>query len=260
MRRMAFLLLCSSCIQSTGGNVVTFQMSASGDNQVVSGGPLTFVTARQYEVTLTQAKLFIGAVYFSAQNPQNYQLETSCIQPGVYTGEIRAPITINLLSPEAIDFQIEGNGTDLLTQSAEIWLSESVVNAESSSKEILSVAGIARKGLEKIPFTGRLTIGRNRKLPLRNAALPGSNPICQQRIVAPIPFETTLTNESRIRIQIDPRAFFSSVEFLELSKTDAGERVFLDDGNSPLQPDQALFNALTASSGPWRFEITERDR
>ncbi|MEW5740235.1 MAG: hypothetical protein AB1938_14985, partial [Myxococcota bacterium] len=81
MKRLALsLLFLSGCVQTTGGRLVEFSAQASGDPAVVSGGPLSFTTPAGFDVTLTRAQLFAGAVYLSQQNPQSYTLETSCIQ------------------------------------------------------------------------------------------------------------------------------------------------------------------------------------
>src|SRR5438445_6042797 len=42
------LVALSGCIQTTGGNVVSFQATAGGDPEIVNGGALTFTTPRGF--------------------------------------------------------------------------------------------------------------------------------------------------------------------------------------------------------------------
>lgn len=248
-------LLLAGCIQTTGGHLVGFEAQASGDPDVVSGGPLAFTTPAGFDVTLTKAQLFVGAVYFNQQNPQNYTLETSCIQTGVYSGEVRGGVTVDVLSPTPVRFPVEGNGTSVATRAAELWLTGGDVEASVDKTVVLDVAGTATKGADSFPFEGQVTISQNRVIPPRNPALPGSNPLCQQRIVAPIPFDTELAEGATVTLLVDPRAWFASVDFSGLTKvSDAPLRYqFQDTSDSSAQPDKALYNALRAAVGPYRF-------
>ena len=86
MRFLVWIALSAlGCIQTTGGRVVSFEAQASGDPAIVSGGPLRFTTPRGFDVTLNRARLSVGALYLNQQNPQNYSLEESCIQKGIYS-------------------------------------------------------------------------------------------------------------------------------------------------------------------------------
>lgn len=258
MKRLVLMLALSGCVQSTGGNLVSFHAQASGDPAVVSGGPLTFTTPKGFTVTLTRAQLTVGALYLNQQNPQNYTLEESCVQEGIYSGEVRGKVSLDALSPTPTPFPVEGNGTDTLTRAAELWLTGGDLLADVDKTVILDAAGTATGAAGTFPFDARFTISQNRLLPPRNPALPGSNPLCRQRIVSPIPFEARLTEGSTLWLQVDPRAWFSSVDFAELTQVSdmpAAYR-FTDDSASSLQPDKALFNGLRSASGPYRLELT----
>ena len=253
------LLLLTGCIQSTGGNVVAFEAHASGDPAIVTGAPLTFTTPSGFDVTLNRAQLTIGALYLNQQNPQNYSLEESCVQDGIYSGEVRGGLTVDALSAEPQPFPIAGNGTDARTRAAELWLTGGDLFAEDDDTVLLNVAGVATRGLESFPFEGQLTIGANRKIPPRNPALPGSNPLCRQRIVSPIPFDVRLAAGSSVAVLVDPRAWFVAVDFSELTKVSDVPLLyrFVDDSSSSAQPDRALYSALRSSSGPYRLELKE---
>jgi hypothetical protein len=253
---LALAALCG-CVQSTGGNVVSFSARAVAD-PVVTGGPLTFTTPKGFDVTLTRARLTVGALYLNQQNPQSYTLEGSCLQDGVYSGEVRGGMTLDALSPAPVDFPVRGNGTDVLTRAAELWLTGGEIDADTDRTVLLDVAGTATSGAGTFPFEGQLTISSNRVIPPRNPALPGSNPLCRQRIVSPIPFEAQLSEGSTVTLVVDPRAYFTSVDFAELTRVSDVPLLyrFVDDQGSSAQPDKALYNALRSVSGPYRLELT----
>jgi hypothetical protein len=245
---LVLLFVASACVQTTGGNLVTFSAEAVGTPAAAS-----FTTGKGYEVTLSRAQLFVGAVYLNQSNPAEHTLETSCILPGVYSGEVRGSLTIDALSGAAQAFPTQGNGTDSPVRAGELWLTDSDVNDDDSRKVVLDVEGVAtRGGGMPVPFSASFTIGKNRKLPPRDPALPGSNPLCKERIVSPIPTELTLKEGGTLRLVVDPRAWFSSVEFSEL-----GGATFVDDSATAKQPDIALYNALRAAKGPYTFEWRE---
>lgn len=259
MKRFTLMLLplLAGCIQTTGGRLVSFSAEASGDPAVVTGGPLTFTTASGYDVTLTRAQLTVGALYLNQQNPETYALEQACVQPGIYSGEVRGGLTLDALSATAVPFPVAGNGNDLPTRAAELWLTSGDVFATEDRTPILEVAGTARRGADTFPFEGTLSIGSNRAIPPRNPALPGSNPLCAQRIVRPIPFDATLAEASTVALVVDPRAFFVAVDFAGLTRVSDAPLLyrFVDDVASPAQPDKALYNALRSAVGPYRLEL-----
>lgn len=250
-------LLVAGCLPSTGGALVSFSAHAQGDPAVVTGGPLSFVTPKGYEVRLDRARVTVGALYLGQQNPQNYTLEPSCIQPGVYSGEVRGGLVVDALSPTPQAFPIAGNGTDAPTRAAELWLTGGELLADTDKTVILDVAGEAVRGAERWPFTGVVTISSNRATPPRNPALPSSNPLCQQRIVGPIAFDATLAEGSTVALVVDPRAWFAGVEFAELTPVASapGTFAFTDDGASSAQPDKSLYNALRSAAGPYRLQL-----
>lgn len=259
MKRLVPLLplLLAGCVQSTGGALVGFAAQAGGAPAVVDGGPLTFTSGRGFEVRLDRARLTVGAVYLNQQNPQAYALEASCIQPGIYTGEVRGGLVVDALSPVPQPFPVAGNGTDGETRAAELWLTGGDVLAEEDRTVILDVAGQASRGAETWPFEAQLTIGQNRAVPPRNPALPGSNPLCQQRIVSPVAFDARLAEGATLWLQVDPRAWFASVDFAALTRVSDAPVLyrFTDDQASSAQPDKALYNGLRSAAGPYRFEL-----
>lgn len=256
-RLLVLPLLLAGCIPSTGGALVSFAAHAHGDPAVVTGGPLSFTTPKGYEVRLDRALVTVGALYLSQQNPQSYTLEPSCIQPGLYSGEVRGGLVVDALSPTPQPFPVAGNGTDAPTRAAELWLTGGDVLAATDRTVVLDVAGEASRGAERWPFTAAFTISSNRATPPRNPALPGSNPLCQQRIVGPVAFDATLAEGSTVALVVDPRGWFVGVEFAELNPVagSPGAFAFTDDSSSSAQPDKSLYNALRSASGPYRLEF-----
>ncbi len=253
-------LLGASCLDSTGNRLVGFKAQASGDPALglVAGQPYTFTSGRGYEVTLTTARLFVGAVYLSTLEPMTASgsVEAPCVTPGLITGEVRGGLLVDVLDPTPQVFPAPGVGSDVPTRSAQLWLTSGDVSAADDSQVILHVEGTAARGGTSWPFVGKLTLGKNRALPPRSAALPSANPICEQRIVTPIPFAAALDGRA-VWLKVDPRAYFASVNFgtlLQVSSTPPSY-AFRDDAATADQADNALFNGLRAASGPYRLEL-----
>ncbi len=245
MRASILTILLTSCIPATQGKLVTFVAEAVGEPAAAS-----FTTPRGFEVTLSRARLHIGALYLNQTNPATHSEETACVLPGIYTGEVRGGLDVDVLSGVAQPFPVEGNGTNFPTQAAELWLTDGDINADESRASILEVEGIATQGALSWPFEARYTIGRNRAQPPRNSALPGSYPICKQRIVSPIPVEFTLEGTGTLRLKVDPRRWFDTVDFASLQKVQDLPLLyrFIDNTVEGGQPDTALFNAMRAAS------------
>jgi len=249
----SFITLLCACVQSTGGRLVEFDATASGPNDAVAGQPYRFTAASGFEVTLTSAELFVGAVYLNQTNPANYTGETACILPGIYSGEVKGSLRIDVLNPDPQPFPVKGVGTDAPTRAGELWLTAQDVNADDEKTVVLSLEGSAKRGGATWPFKAAITIGANRRLPA-SPALPGTNPLCKQRIVSPIAAALTLGSEGTLHLQVDPRRWLDNADFSQLapSADDATKFEFFD-GPSSRQPDVALYNALHATSGPYEF-------
>jgi hypothetical protein len=249
-------LISSACIPTTGGQLVSFSLQASGPADINAGQPYRFQTPAGYAVTLSEARLFVGAVYFNQSNPAGYSQETACVLPGIYTGQVLAPLEVNALDSSAQAFGIQGTGSDTPTLGAELWLTSGDVNADADSTIIVKTAGIAEKDGKQWPFEARYSIGQNRRLPPRNPALPGSNPLCKQRIVSPIPADLTLSEGAVVRLTVDPKAWFQAVKFSELKESQLrnGAYRFIDSSSAAGQPDIALYNAVRTAEGVYQFQ------
>jgi hypothetical protein len=243
-------LLLSACGASTGGALVQFSAVARGE------GAASFTTTKGYTVDLTRARLFVGAVYLNQTTPGNYAGEVACVLPGVYSGEVRAPLTVDALSPLVQPFPKPGVGTAFPSKAGELWLTSGDINAPEDKQVLLEVAGTARKGAEVFPFDGALTIGANRAQPPRDTNLPGSNPLCRQRIVTPIPLDVVLADSGTLTLTVKPSGWFDNVEFSQLDKVSDSPLLYRFQDVSEGQPSTALYTALRASQGVYSFGFT----
>jgi hypothetical protein len=243
MKRALLSLLLAGCSGTTGSNLVSFQALAGGPADAAS--PLVFQTAIGYSVSLSRARLRIGAIYLNTSNPSSGSGATSCVLPGIYVAEAFGPVTVDLLSPALTAFPIHGEGTETLATTAEVWLTGGDVDAPIDPTVILDVGGTAERGGTSYPFQGSVTISSNRAIPVVSPALPGSNPICKQRIVTPIAVQLTPTTGGALTLRIDPRGMFQTVDFA------AANGGVIPDTNAG--PGAALFKGLLSNAGVYQF-------
>ena len=243
MRRVLLFALLAACCGTTGSNLVSFQAKAGGPADAAS--PLVFDTAVGFHVSLTRATLRIGAVYLNTANPSSGAGATSCVLPGIYVAEAFGPVTVDLLSPALQPFPAAGEGTETQATTAEVWLTGGDVNAPVDPTVIFDVAGTATKGGATYPFQGAITISSNRAIPILTPALPGSNPICKQRIVTPIAVDLTPTDGGVLTMRIDPRGMFPTVDFSTLTGTQIPD--------SSAGAGGVLFKGLLSNAGVYQF-------
>lgn len=241
-------LATPSCNGTTGGDLLTFDAFAAGPEDAVAGEPYVFDTPRGYSVTLTTAKLHVGALYLNKSVPTSVSSDTTCTLAGIYVAEVPGPVDVDLLSPTPVPFSVDGFATTEEARTAEIWLTGGSIDADTDPTVILEIAGTATRGTETLPFTGTVTIGPNRLLEPPGPAQPGARPICKQRVVSPIPVDIRPTDGGHLVLRVDPRGFFSNVDFARL-EVEGGTATFRDDGDDP--PSKNLFSGLRASEGTY---------
>ncbi len=244
----------AACVGSTGGGVVTFDAIAHGPKNASHNAGYGFHTTAGWDVTLTRAKMQIGAVYLNRSVPLASSRETSCVLPGIYVGEVTDGVVVDVLDPAGLRFPVRGAGTKDHAVTAEIWLGASDINAQSDDTVLLDVAGTAVKGAARVPFEGTITIRKNRAIPPENAAQPGGNPLCEQRIISPIPVSLDLFDGGTLDIAIEPRAWFDGVKFDKLTEDTPGHFLFGDDSAS--QPDINLYMGFRGNQGAYGFAFT----
>jgi hypothetical protein len=255
MRRTSSLLalLLAACGGSTGSGLVTFRAMAGGPADA-TGGPLSFA-AGSYQVTLSRARLRIGAVYLNQTVPASGAAASGCVQiPPIYVAEAFGPVTLDLLSPILQPFPAVGEATQTQARTAEVWLTGGDVNAPQDPTVILDVAGTASKAGTAFPFQGTVTISLNRAIPPGNPALPGNNPICKQRIVSPIEVDITPTNGGVLTLRVDPRGMFNTVDFATLGPAPGSSTVLEIPDTNATSAGTALFkDGLHSAFGVYQF-------
>lgn len=250
-------LLSTSCIGTTGSDLVTFRAFAAGLAELpadVKDRGLTFVNGRGWSITLTRAKVRIGAVYLNRSVPVSGGQERECFLPGVYVAQVLSGAEVDALSPQLQPFPEPGTATEDPAVTGEVWLTGGRVDALDDRTVIAAVAGTATRGAESMRFEGTITIGKNRLTAQTDPARPGANPLCAERIVTPIPVSITPTRGGSLVVRVDPRAWFANVELGELEVVSAGSdlRVFPDESTG--QPATNLYRGLRAANGVYRFE------
>ena len=240
----------------TGGEIVSFSAYASGLPGVA--GTAELETGAGFHVSLTKASLHIGAVYLRLGQTNPGSANASCVGDTTYGVQVPGPIDVDVLSAEPQPFSYPGAATTDLDQSGEIWLVDGDINRVASTAVIVSVAGTAAKDGATHAFAATMTIGQNRLVAPANPAAPGTNPICKQRIVAPIPVSLQPSVGGHLLLQIDPAAWFADVDFATLVPGDDGSTLVIPDTGSGSGPDvaagRAFFAGVTgASADTYRF-------
>lgn len=237
-----------ACVGTTGSALVTFHAAAAGPSDAAPGQPLAFDNGKGFHVTLTRARLHVGAVYLNRSVPTSGAQATACILPGIYVGEVLSPLDVDALSPVPQPFGATGDGTSDEARTAELWLTGGDVNADEDPTRILDVAGTATKGDTTIAFEGQVTIGSNWQQQAADPSLPGAHPVCKLRIVSPIAIDLAPRDGGTLLLRVDPRAWFANVDFAQLPISEGTARI----ADAPTDSASAnLFAGLHASTGAY---------
>jgi hypothetical protein len=242
-------LLATSCVGTTGDDLITFSAYAAGPADALAGDAYTFSTGRGYEVALTTARLHIGALYINKSAPSSVTVDTSCTLAGIYVGEVTTGFDVDVLSPALQPFPTPGYGTTETAKTGEVWLMGGDIHDANDPTVILQVGGNATKEGVEYPFEGTLTISQNRVVIPSDPAQPGSKPICKERIVSPIAIDITPQPKGRLIVRINPRGWFHNVEFSELEKATEAPLLYRFKDSSEDQPSENLYGGLRAITG-----------
>lgn len=247
------LLLATGCVGTTGGDVISFEATASGA-AADADGSYRFESGRGYQVTLSRAELFVGAMYLNRSRPTAVTSDTSCTLAGIYVAEVTSGRTIDALDPTPQPFPVLGTATTDRALTGELWLSGGDIDTVGDSTVILDVAGVADKDGESFPFEGAITIGQNRVVPTGDPAQPGRKPICKQRVVTPILADLLPSEGGRLVLHVDPRGWFGNVDFRRLEQVDDDPPLyrFADEDSDPAS--NSLYDGLHAAGGVYSFE------
>jgi hypothetical protein len=249
-----FAALCFACGSTTGGEAVDFQAAASGPEGAIAGQTLSFDTSDGWQVELGTAKMHVGAVYLSDDSPPPAAVG-GCILPGDYVAEVIEGRDIDLLSSKPQLFPVLGRGAVGAAASAQVWLTGGDVNDANDPAQptvVLQLKGQATRASVQRRFQAALTIANNR---IDGAsAIAGSDPICSERIVSPIPTSLQIESSGSLLLRIDPRQLFSHVDFGALvNQNEDGSYSFTDSREATDPPSVNLYRNLKATGPLYRF-------
>jgi hypothetical protein len=250
---LVLAVLGSGCVGNTGGDTFTFPVAAAGPADAAAGQPFVF-TSGSFTVTLTLARLHVGAVYLNQSAPVSGAQSTGCYLTGTYVGEETSPLDVDLLDPTPQAFAAKALGvTEPAVKAEQVWLSGADINAVADTTTILAIAGSATAAAGTFPFTGQVTIGANHAPTGTSAG--GGDAICKQRIVSPIEQPLTLQRTGGLLLRIDPRTLFVGVDFSELpAETATGGVAFSDDPAAPgYSPTGQYLYGNLRSIAPYQF-------
>ncbi|MBK8255447.1 MAG: hypothetical protein IPK82_22650 [Polyangiaceae bacterium] len=253
------LTLClAGCVGTTGGELLTFDAYGAGPEDAVQGQPYSFTNSRGYTITLDRAVVYIGAVYLNRSRPTSVGSDTGCFLSGIYGAEVTSGRFVDILSPEWQAFPEAGFGTTDRAFTGEVWLfGGNDVNDIHDSTRILDVAGTAEKDGLSYPFEGQITISENRVEEPASPAQPGSDPICKQRVVTPIPVDIQLSDGGSLVIRVDPRGMFANVQFSALTLVQESPPLYQFADNDDDAPGRNLYSGLRAAEGTYFFETAQ---
>jgi hypothetical protein len=258
MRRASLSLLLASCVAlscsgTTGYELVTFYAAARGPSGATKGKPYSFATGG-HQVTLTKAVLHVGALYLVESCPTSGAGAEPCTLPATYVGEVRGGGDVDMLDPSLQELHVTGNGTTIPACTGQVWLMHGDVNAASDPLPILTLQGTI-DGAQT--FSASIPIDESDQPAPTSSALPGENPICQLRIVTPIPVSITLAQGGTLVLALDPKALFVNANLDELTSPPGcpTDLCFTRNGND--QPSVNLFLNLRSSGALYRFEWQE---
>ena len=248
----------AACVGTTGGQLLSFPAAAAGPEDAVAGQPLSFVSDLGWDVTLTEAKVHVGAMYLNQSIPVSGSQGTPCILPSTYVAQVTSGLDVDALSPVPQPFPDDGSGVTVPPALAgQVWLTGGDVNTIGDPDppvKVLVLEGTAAKGGVTMPFTGSITIDKNRQVATTSGAA-GGDPICQERIVSPVSASVNLETRGGLLLRIDPRHLFTNVDFGSLAPSGASF-AFSDDPTSAAytQASRNLYANLHSTSGLYTFE------
>jgi hypothetical protein len=250
------LVFVTACAGTTGGRVVDFEAVASGPSDAVAGQALAFEASGGWLVTLSEASLHVGALYLAEAMPVSDAPAASCVLPGDYLAQVVEGRDIDLLSNEPQAFPSLGRGSTFEARAGQVWLTSDDVNLASTptpATVILHLLGSARRATEVRPFRANLTIAGNRVNSEGGAA--GNWPICEERIVSPIPTQLRVASSGALWLRVDPRLLFTNVDFGAL-QAEGTVFVFKDDSSD--QPSAKLYANLRQAGPLYDFSWAAR--
>lgn len=277
-RALAILLLVSwgglTGCSDTGLSRVSFTLRAGGVERG-AGGPLTFINALGWEVTLTEARIAVGPVYFNLAPPlssrqrwrpgrwllREARADTTQdhLAGGRIVGQVLRRRVVDALAPGLADLG-PGDGVSEEALSAEAWLLPEGAGAQDEgglpAGAVAVVAGTAQKTPvedpmnERVPFVAVLPLGE------AEAQLAGEKVLAQLRMARRIPVSVPLGQDGQdggvVTLRVDPRPWLEVADFgaLRGAPVDGQGRRVAQPGDGVMR---SLLRGVRLSQGVYRF-------
>ncbi|MBX3205237.1 MAG: hypothetical protein KF764_09215 [Labilithrix sp.] len=262
-RVMTCLVLAAgvaACTGTTGSEIVAFDAFAAGPADLppdAAARGLTFTNGKHWTITLTRARLHIGALYLNRSVPISGGQARDCFLPGVYVAQVTTGMDMDALSSALQPFPAPGSGTADHAAMGEVWLTGGRIDQQEDRTTIADVAGTATRGGQSMRFEGTMTIGLNRRNRDVDPARPGARPLCSERIVTQIPTALTPTDGGALVVRVDPRAWFANVDLGELDAVSADSDLRRIPDEAEPAPAGNFYGGVRAAAG-YRFEWLAR--
>lgn len=269
IRRMLSLVplvaVVSACVGSTGGGLVSFKAAGAGPKDAVKGAPLSFAvrasSGKVFSVTLSRAKMHVQAVYLNRVTSTGTQRDDGCYEATSYIGEVRADLDIDALDPSPQYFPKDGTALADRALTADLWLGSGAIDdftQESARTVVFDAAGTAQApGEEAISFSAAFKIDLNRRRAPRSATYPGTNLICQLRIVDHVPVDVLPVEGGTLVLRVDPRGWFLGTDFDEVKKAaGAGAAPPYVLADEPKGVSVGVFDNMRRNAGVYTLEVT----
>lgn len=231
--------LCAGCAEDSTIQRVTFHARAGGLDRP-AGGPLALHTAIGWDVTLTDAQISIGSMYFHNAPPDNGPVPYD----GRAVSEVSAPFVVDALDPETHAIPDGGRGTTEAAMVGEIRFGEASdgMIATGGSFAIAYVAGSAVRGEVTIVFAGTIALGND---PARSDYQGATD-----RRLSRLPVSFTAQQDGTLTLRVDPTGWFDQLPFDSLGPEAGAVRVF-DSSSDALRFRNGLASATTAFQFTW---------
>jgi hypothetical protein len=191
-------------------------------------------SGKRFQVTLTRARIAVQALYLSSKFvATGTERDDGCYGTENVVGQVRGDLDLDLLNPNPQAFPVSGDALERPVLSASVWLGRGPINEfsqESNQTVVFAAEGSASRDGTTTPFRLAFTIDLNRRRAPRSSALPGTNLICQLRIVDRVSADFIPTEQGKLTLRVDPRAWFRGVDFDDVAKLGG---VFADEPSGP---------------------------
>lgn len=269
-----FLLVLFAGCSDTGLSRVSFVLRGGGVERGAAG-PLTFTNALGWEVTLTEARIAVGPVYFNLApalssrrrwQPGRWLLREARadttqdhLAGGRIVGQVLRRRVVDALAPGLAELG-PGDGVSEEALSAEVWLlpegAAPGMTADGGglpAGAVAVVAGTAQKTPvedpmnERLPFVAVLPLGE------AEAQLAGEKVLAQLRMARRIPVSVPFGQDGGVvTLRVDPRPWLEVADFAALrgAPVDGQGRRVAQPGDGVMR---SLLRGVRLSQGVYRF-------